>query len=76
MIPRFLICDDLESDREFVLHTQEPRLLIEFTDDEGTIVEWFDDQSDFMSRAEHAGRDPAVELARVMRDAGDFYVEN
>ena len=76
MTPRFLHCDDGESDREFVLHTQEPRILIEFIDDQGTIVDWFDDQGDFMSRSEHAGRESVRELASLMREAGEFYVEN
>ena len=74
MIPKFLICDDGESEREFVLHTQEPRLLIEFIKATGTVVQWFDTQEDFITRTLHAGREPAQEIARVMREAGEFYI--
>jgi len=73
MIPKFLHADDGVSDREFVLHTEEPRVLIEFTGDSGEIVQWLDEREDFMSRSRHAGREPARELARLMREAGDFF---
>lgn len=74
MVPKFLHADDGESDREFVLHTEEPRVLIEFIIDEGKIVQWLDEQEDFMSRCQHAGRQPAQELARLLREAGDFFL--
>jgi hypothetical protein len=73
MIPRFLFADDGESDREFVLHTQEPRILIEFVKASGEIVQWFDDQQDFINRSEHSGKEPSIELARVLREAGEFF---
>lgn len=76
MIPKFLHADDGHFGREFIIHTQEPRVLIEFRGDLGEIVQWFDDQGDFMSRSEHAGREPARELSRLMREAGEFYVGN
>ena len=73
-LPRFLHADDGESEREFILHTEEPRVLIEFVDDSGSIVQWFDEQEDFMTRCQHAGREPAQELARLLREAGDFFL--
>jgi len=73
-LPKFLHADDGESDREFVLHTEEPRVLIEFISDEGKIVQWLYEQEDFMSRCQHSGREPAQELARLLREAGEFFL--
>jgi hypothetical protein len=74
MVPKFLHADDGESDREFVIHTEEPRVLIEFTGDSGEIVQWFDEKNDFMSRSEHVGKEPSDELARLLRKAGEFFL--
>jgi len=75
MTPKFLhALESFDDDsREFILHTQEPRVLIEFVGDLGTIMQWFDEMNDYMSRCRHAGKEPAQELARLMREAGDFF---
>jgi len=71
-LPRFLLADD-EDGGEYVLHLEEPRLLVRFQDNAGEVVLWFDDERDWGRRMEYAGRDPAVEMARLMRQVGDFY---
>lgn len=81
-LPKFLLADDdprphgpntYSGGNEFVLHLEEPRLLVQFQDNAGKVVLWFDDERDWGRRMEYAGRDPAAEMARLMRQAGDFY---
>lgn len=71
-LPRFLLADD-DAGTEYVLHLEEPRLLVRFQDNAGQVVLWFDDEKEYCRRMEYAGRDPAVEMARLMRQVGDFY---
>lgn len=71
-LPKFLLADD-DAGAEFVVHLEEPRVLIRFEDGEGRVVLWFDDEADFVRREQYAGREPAAELARMMRQAGEFY---
>jgi hypothetical protein len=61
----------------YVLHTQEPALLIRFTQqDDGTLTgepcQWFTDSHTFFTRQLAAGIEPAITLARLMRQAGDY----
>jgi hypothetical protein len=71
-LPKYLLADD-DAGAEFVVHLEEPRALIRFEDGQGRVVLWFDDEADFVRREQHAGREPAAELARMMRQAAEFY---
>lgn len=81
-LPKFLFCEpDPETDADvvlgYVLHLHEPACLTRFIKNydgmiEGTIVRWFCDQSQFITKQIEAGIEPASTLARLMREAGDF----
>lgn len=76
-LPKFLICDDGD-DRDFVLHCHFPRLLIEFAENEsekieGSVVMEIDPLSAFITTEMDSGREPAQSMARIMREAGDFF---
>ena len=71
-LPKFLLADD-DAGAEFVLHLEDPRLLVRFEDNQGRVVLWFDDEKDWVRRQQYAGREPAAEVARLMRQAGDYY---
>jgi hypothetical protein len=49
-LPKFLIADDLDSDRVFVVHTQAPRFIAEVKEHDGKTVldpEWDETPADF-----------------------------
>lgn len=87
-LPKFLYCESLEGEREFVLHTRKPLLLMEMTEDEadygeknpfvktvpvrGTAQMLEDPQAYVLEQLEK-GQEPASTLARVAREAGEFY---
>jgi hypothetical protein len=83
-LPKFLLCDPDDSDPEsvvaYVLHIHEPACLIRFTEEadgscSGEPVKWFTDQPTFIQQQLDAGIEPALTLARLMRQAGDFLRE-
>ena len=74
MLPKFLICDDGD-DRDFVLHCHWPRFLIEYVGDIGTVVMSIDQDAEVIKLELAAGREPALLMARLMREAGDFFME-
>ncbi|OHD24592.1 MAG: hypothetical protein A2Y38_01330 [Spirochaetes bacterium GWB1_59_5] len=71
-LPKFLIADDGESERDFVIHTQYPAFIMEFIGHRGTPV-FVDDEKEFIQRELYAGREPAQTLARLLREAGEFF---
>lgn len=85
VLPKFLFCEpdpdtDLDDVLGYVLHLHEPACLARFHQNEdglieGTLVRWFTDQGQFISRQLEAGIEPAGTLARLMREAGDFMRE-
>lgn len=65
MIPKFLICDSHEEpEREFVLHTHFPRFLAEVIGDKIEPIQYYDEMNGI----------PVQQLARLMSEAGDWYV--
>lgn len=76
-LPKFLLCDDGDDDdcRFFVLHCHFPRMLIEFAENVGRVVMSIDPDSAYISTELAEGREPGVGMARIMREAGDFFVE-
>lgn len=83
-LPKFLYCeadpDEDEAILGYVLHTQEPPFLAQFTlhsngAREGNLVRWFTDQPTFIQQQLDAGIEPASTLARLIREAGDFMRE-
>ncbi len=74
-LPEWLIGDSAD-DRTFVLHLHEPRFILEVMEDDHTElvpVMWIDSQSDYTANELANGRDPAKSMARLMREAGEFY---
>ena len=74
-LPKFLFADDGDYEdgpREFVIHTQWPRFIMEFVDGVGT-PHFHDPEAEIIAAELKAGREPAKLIARLMREAGDFY---
>lgn len=72
-LPKFLVADD-GGDRDFVVHCHYPKFIMEYIEDRGTPI-FLDSQSDFIANEISAGREPAQSLARLMREAGEFFME-
>jgi len=72
-LPKYLIADD-GGDRDFVVHCHWPRFIMEYVDGVGT-PQFLDAEKEIVELELAAGREPAVLLARLMREAGDFFVE-
>ena len=73
-LPKFLYAEDLDGDREFVIHNHWPRFTMEFTDGHGT-PQFQDPEAEIISLEQKAGREPTRLIARLMREAGDFFAE-
>jgi hypothetical protein len=72
-LPKFLYAEDLDGDREFVIHNHWPRFTMEFVDGAGT-PEFLDDDFAYYD-IQNKANDPAASLAHLMREAGDFFAE-
>lgn len=72
-LPKFLIADD-GGERDFVIHCHYPRFVMEVLDGTGK-PEFFDSEADFIQQEIAIGREPAQTLARILREAADFYAE-
>jgi hypothetical protein len=72
-LPKFIIGDDGE-DRDFVVHLHYPRFVMEFDGNQGKSL-FIDSEEDFARDELAAGREPASTLARLMREAGEFFAE-
>lgn len=72
-LPKFLYAEDLEGDREFVIHNHWPRFIMEFVDGQGT-PEFLDIDYAYYD-VQNKTNDPAASLASLMREAGDFFAE-
>jgi hypothetical protein len=76
-LPKFLIADDGSNDdeaRDFVVHLHYPRFVMEIVENECRPV-FIDDEKLFIDLTLKEGKEPAMILARLMREAGDFYRE-
>jgi hypothetical protein len=73
-LPRFIIGDDGE-DRDFVVHLHYPRFVMEFDGNAGTPL-FIDSEEDFARDELAAGREPSSTLAKLMREAGEFFAEH
>ncbi len=73
-LPKFLYAEDLEGDREFVIHNHWPRFTMEFVGRQGT-PHFHDPESEIIALEQKAGREPAALVSRLMREAGDFFAE-
>ncbi len=75
-LPKFIVGEDNNPDelaaRDFVIHCHYPRFIMEYTDGVGKPT-FIDDQAQFIRSELDAGREPAVLMARLMREAGDFF---
>ena len=72
-LPKFIIGDDGD-DRDFVVHLHYPRFVMEFDGNQGKPL-FIDSEEDFMRDELAAGREPSSTLARLMREAGEFFAE-
>lgn len=72
-LPKFIIGDD-GGERDFVVHLHYPRIVIEFTEGRGTPT-FLDSQDNFITLELAAGRESAQTLARLLREAGDFFMD-
>jgi hypothetical protein len=68
-LPKFLMADD-GADRNFVVHCHYPRFIMEFGDNGTGTPLWIDSPIFDPSEGE-----PALQGARLMREAGDFFYE-
>lgn len=73
-LPKFLYAEDLDGDREFVIHNHWPRFIMEFVDGHGT-PQFQDPEAEIIALEQKAGREPAALVSRLMREAGDFFAE-
>ena len=71
-LPKFLIADDGSSERDFVIHCHYPSLILEFIEDQAVPC-FIDSEEEFIATERAAGREPGDTLARLIREAGDFY---
>jgi hypothetical protein len=68
-LPKFLVADD-GGDRNFIVHCHYPRFIIEHSlAGEGVLV-WID-----LPIYDPAHGDAAAQAARLMREAGDFFMK-
>lgn len=74
-LPKYLLADDGE-ERDFVVHLNYPRFLFEVSDNlTGNVVLWLDPVSDFIEAEQNAGREPALSIARLAREALEFWLD-
>ena len=71
-MPAFLIAEDGDGEREFVVHCHYPSFILEFMEDQ-SVPYFIDSEEEFLAREKAAGRDPGATLARLIQDAGEFY---
>ena len=71
-LPKFLIADDGSSERDFVVHCHYPTLILEFIEDQA-VPYFIDSEDEFIASERAGGREPGDTLARLIREAGDFY---
>lgn len=76
-LPKFILGDDGTPEeageaRDFVVHLHYPRFIVEFIGERGAVT-WLDNEQDFIANDLAAGREPAATLARLLREAGDFF---
>ena len=72
-LPKFIIGDDGD-DRDFVVHLHYPRFVMEFHGNQGEPL-FIDDEGEFIQAELTARRKPEATLARLMREAGEFFAE-
>ncbi len=72
-LPKWLIADD-GNERDFVVHCEYPRLVVEFVEGVGRPT-FFDSKTEFIENEINAGREPAQTMARLMREAGEFLLQ-
>lgn len=75
--PKFLMADGGGEDapRMFVIHCHWPRFIMEFdlATGEGKPL-FIDPESDYIANELANGREPAISLARLLREAGEFFM--
>lgn len=78
-LPKFLIGDDANPDedaaRDFVIHTEAPRFILEILPDGEGAPTFLESEQDFIANELANEREPAQTLARLMREAHEFYLE-
>lgn len=78
-LPKWIVGDDADWDapRSFVIHTHFPRFILEF-DDSGSATNphWLDPQQEIIRLELAAGRQPAQLIARLMREAAEFFLHS
>jgi hypothetical protein len=71
-LPKFLIAGDGTRERDFVLHCHYPSFILEFMEDQG-VPSFIDSEQEFVAAERAAGRDPGAILAKLIRQAGEFF---
>jgi hypothetical protein len=77
-LPKFLYSEHFNDDgsvREFVIHNHWPRFIMEFIDGQGS-PQFLDPESQVITLELEAGREPAVLISRLMREASEFFSEH
>ncbi len=78
-LPRFIIGDDGNPDedeaRDFVVHCETPRFVLEILPDGEGATTFLESESDFIAIELANGREPASTIARLMREAHEFYLD-
>lgn len=78
-LPKFIIGDDGNPDddeaRDFVIHTEPPRFVLEILSDGEGVPTFLESERDFIANELANGKEPAATLARIMREAHEFYLE-
>ena len=70
-LPKFIIGDD-GNERNFVIHCHYPRFIMEFVAGAGKPIP-IDSDAQFIEDELSQGREPAQSMARLMREAGEFF---
>lgn len=73
-LPKFLYAEDLDGEREFVIHNHWPRFTLEFVGGSGT-PHFHDPEAEIIALEQKAGREPSALIARILCEAGDFFTE-
>lgn len=71
-LPKFLVAD--ADERDFVIHCHYPRFIIEYIGARGEPI-FIDSEAEYIKNELAHDREPAASIARLMREAGDFFMD-
>lgn len=74
-LPKFIVGDD-GGTRDFIVHCHYPKFIMEINPDGIGKPVFIDSQSDYIANQLSSGQSPEMSMARLMREAADFFMEN